>query len=203
MNGTDVGALSVLLIFGGPIAAIIIMRVLKHRERLEMIRHGMVPPAYDDWTTRRWYRQNPGMAPPPNVPPPMAGPYPGFTPNMVDQETPERSLQKGIRMSLVGFAIFIGLRLGTGSGPFLLLGLIPMFIGIAQIIIAVLSGAQINIPGSFSAQATMPPPGAPPPYPGARPQPQSQASPYNPGPEPPVHNGFEELVRPVPPPDKR
>jgi len=196
MNGTDVGAFCVLVIFGGPIVAFIIMRVLKHRERLEMIRHGMMPPpAYADRDTRRWYSANPGMA----APPPPQQPYPGYVPNMVDQDTPERSLQKGIRIGLVGLAIFIGLRTGLGSGPWLLGGLIPMFIGIAQIIIAVLSGAQINIPRSFVGGQNMPP--APPPYPGARPQPQ--AAPYNPGPEPTVHTGYEELIRPVPPPDRR
>jgi hypothetical protein len=191
-----VAALAIILSIGGPIAAIIILRVLKHRERLEMIRHGMVPP-YSGREARNWYRQNPpGMAAAP--PPPRQHVY---VPPDID--SPERSLQKGIRIGLIGFAIFLGLRLGLGSHtPALLFGLVPMFVGLAQIIIAVLAGAQISIPNGFIRPPGMPPPAAPPPpYPGARPQPQAQ--PYNPGPEPTVHTGYEELIRPVPPPERR
>ena len=42
-------------LFGAPVLAFIVTRVLAHRERLEMIRHGIVPPvgagrkAYRDW----------------------------------------------------------------------------------------------------------------------------------------------------------
>jgi hypothetical protein len=68
-------------------------------------------------------------------------------------------------------------------------GLIPMFVGIAQIIIALLSGATFTLrmqPRPFV------PPGPTPPgqrsYGSAHPQP--------PGP------GYEELARPVPPPDR-
>jgi hypothetical protein len=198
MSGTDIGALAVLLIFGGPVAAFVIMRVLAHRERLEMIRHGMMPPSgtFSDRQNRRWVRDNPGMAPPPQAAPYAAG----FTPNFTDMETPERSLQKGIKIGLVGLAIFLGLSWGLGQGPWLLGGLIPMFIGIAQIIIAILSGAQIVMPRGFGP-TNMPPPA----YPGSKAQPGAKPQPhvYQPGPEPPIHTGFEELTRPVPPPDRR
>jgi hypothetical protein len=100
---------------------------------------------------------------------------------------------------LIGLS-FIGYRGGDGPfmpasihpGPWLLGGLIPMFVGIAQIIIALMSGAV------FMFRMQPPPPsgplGAPPP--GARPYGNS-AQPGPPGPR------YEELARPVPPPDRQ
>jgi hypothetical protein len=116
-------------------------------------------------------------------------------------------LRKGIMLALIGLAILIGLSfIGYDNngpfnspemhpGPWLLGGLIPMFVGIAQIIVAVLSGAQLGPIGQRPA---------PPPYPGAAPPPPPPppgARPYEP--EPRTHSGYEELKRPVPPPDRR
>ena len=44
MNGDTIGALAVLFLFGGPIAAWIIHRVFSHAEYMAMIRNGMTPP---------------------------------------------------------------------------------------------------------------------------------------------------------------
>jgi hypothetical protein len=110
-------------------------------------------------------------------------------------------MRRGILTAMVGFAIliglsFIGYRGGDGPfvpasihpGPWLLGGLIPMFVGIAQIIIALLSGATFNI-------RMMPPPSGPlGPPPG--PRSYGSAQPGPPGPR------YEELARPVPPPDR-
>ena len=115
-------------------------------------------------------------------------------------------------IALIGLAILIGLSFigydNSGPfnspqfhpGPWLLAGLIPMFVGIAQIIVAVLSGARFGPAG---------PPSAPPPYPGAAgsPPPYQSAPGSSPppgyGPEPRTHSGYEELKRPTPPPDRR
>ena len=209
MSDNSVAALAVLCIFGAPIAAFIAIRVLAHRERIEMIRRGMVPPQYQN--PRIW--RNAGMQmPPPGPPPSTPGPIPVWVAGPVDTELPDRSLRKGIMIALIGLAILIGLSFigydNSGPfnspqfhpGPWLLAGLIPMFVGIAQIIVAVLSGARFGPAG---------PPSAPPPYPGAAgsPPPYQSAPGSSPppgyGPEPRTHSGYEELKRPTPPPDRR
>ena len=61
---------------------------------------------------------------------------------------PERHLRKGIMTTFIGVALliglsFIGYRDGTWiPGPWLLGGLIPMFVGLAQVIGALLAGAE-------------------------------------------------------------
>jgi hypothetical protein len=121
-----------------------------------------------------------------------------------DPNSAQCTLRRGITTAAVGFALliglsFIGYRGGDGifnpatirPGPWLLGGLIPMFVGIAQIIIALMSGAI------FSIGRIQPPPGpsGPPPPPG---QSSYGAPPQSgqPGPR------YEELARPVPPPDR-
>jgi hypothetical protein len=200
MSDNSVAALAVLCIFGAPIAAFIVMRLLAHRERIEMIRRGMVPPPRSGG--REWQRMNAQNV---NVPPP--GPPPAWTPGSGDLDA-DRSLRKGIMLALIGVAILIGLSfIGYDNngpfnspelhpGPWLLGGLIPMFVGIAQIIVALLSGARLGQPGPA------PPPyggAAPPPYPG----PAAAPGPHVYEPEPRTHSGYEELKRPVPPPDRR
>jgi hypothetical protein len=66
--------------------------------------------------------------------------------------------------------------------------LIPMFVGVAQIINALMSGAQF--PFRIAPPPSMPPPPGQRSY-GAPPQPGQ------PGPR------YEELARPVPPPDRK
>ena len=201
MSDNSVAALAVLCIFGAPIAGFIVMRLLAHRERIEMIRRGMVPPAnYANnkaWKNANWSGPAPGMPPPPP---------PTWTPPPYDTESADRSLRKGIMLALIGLAILIGLSfIGYDTngpfnspelhpGPWLLGGLIPMFVGIAQIIVALLSGARLGPPGMRPA---------PPPYPGAPEAPPGPRNTYAPGPEPRTHTGYEELKRPVPPPDRR
>ena len=104
---------------------------------------------------------------------------------------PNRTLRKGITLAFIGLALltglsFIGLH-DTGNGyvfrpgPWLLGGLIPMFIGIAQVIIAVLSGATLGAARFNQA----PPPnlyGVPPPPPSAGAAPTYEGSyTYRPG----------------------
>jgi hypothetical protein len=206
---TLIEALVPLIIFGAPVVAFIVARVLRHQERMEMLRRGIIPPPDNRRAYREW-RQAGGVWPPPGAqqqtpyvqPAPAA---PGWNP----EDDPQRALYKGIRLALIGFAILLGLSFiggtpmtpGFQGGPWLLGGLIPMFVGIAQIIIAVLSGAQL--PGGQPRVTFIPPPppspGSPPPQPppnfgDAVPPPWAQQS---------GRQRFEELSKPVPPPDLR
>lgn len=192
----NIAGLAIFGIFIMPVIALIVMRVLAHRERVEMIRHGMVPPSRF-WRDHKGWSQMGAEMPPPMPP----GQWSGYA-NPADN--PDRSLRKGIMLALIGLAIFIGLSfIGFQQdgpfttfrpGPWLLGGLIPMFVGIAQIIIALLSGARLGIPNA----APYPPPSYPSPPPG-RPGPDMRVD----GPEPRTQSGYEELKRPVPPPERR
>ncbi|HTV93184.1 MAG TPA: DUF6249 domain-containing protein [Verrucomicrobiae bacterium] len=196
MNDDFVGALAILLIFGAPIAAWITTRVLQHNERMEMIRRGMVPPPGPMPRSMPPPTWHPGPMPPPNV----AGKgYPAYD----DYYYAQRQMRKGITLAFIGFAIFIGLgsigplaHLGF-AGPWLLGGLIPMFVGIAQVVNAWLNGARIPgfTPGAYGPPHStfVPPPGGG----SSAPQPPP-AGPYawRPGSTP-------EIERPVPPPDQR
>lgn len=178
---------AIIFLFGAPVAAFIIHRVLKHQERIEMIRHGMMPgtdippPA-------------PGMswAPPKGAqtaPPQYAMSYPEYA-------AAQTQLRKGLMTALIGFAILIGLFFIDVNrlGPWLLGGLIPMFVGIAQIIVAVLSGARFGPPAPYPQQM----PGAPAPDMN-RPRdvsPPGNSYAYRPG-------STVELEPPASPPDRR
>jgi hypothetical protein len=205
MDDNLIPVLGIICLFGLPMIGWILGRVMKHRERMEMLRMGMVPPPDGrGWGRRDRFAAGPGMPPPwmsgagpmSNAPGPQFG-YAGYE----DPNSAQCTLRRGIVTAMVGFAIliglsFIGYRGGDGPfvpasihpGPWLLGGLIPMFVGIAQIIIALMSGAAFASP-------IQPPPGSPgPPPPGPRTYGSGQSSP--PGPR------YEELARPVPPPDR-
>jgi hypothetical protein len=127
-----------------------------------------------------------------------------------DQFYAQAQMRKGITVTMVGFALLIGLSFigmhGDGRppvyGPWLLGGLIPMFVGIAQIINALLNGArfpgmQSSAPGASPTATPFnvgPQPGAP----GQQPPPPPSSGPYawRPGPTP-------EIEKPAPPPDAR
>ncbi|HTJ27999.1 MAG TPA: DUF6249 domain-containing protein [Candidatus Limnocylindria bacterium] len=196
MEDTLIPLFAIFFIFGAPVVAFVVTRVLKHRERLEMIRHGMIPPgASGGRAYREWAQQQQAWSAPPQQPASWS--------NGEDDGSPERALHKGIRTAFIGFALLIGLSFIGGTpgspdfhgGPWLLGGLIPMFVGVAQIIIAVLSGAQF--PG-VRPQVTYTPPPQPPP--GA---PQPPPGPSAPWQQQPGRPPFEELSKPVPPPDRR
>jgi hypothetical protein len=215
MPDNVVAALAIICIFGLPIAAWIVFRAFRFLERMEMIKHGIVPPpdaqfgfgrarAYRMWAEQQATR---GAAPwqqqTQTVPPPQPGAW-GCGPD----DDAQRALYKGIRLAMIGFALLIGLSFIGGTpgsssfhgGPWLLGGLIPMFVGIAQIIIAVLSGAQL--PGVQSAGMYGPPPPGvppnPPPSAGFHAQPPPSGAWQQPG-----RPHFEELTKPVKPPDVR
>ncbi len=186
---------AIFFIFGAPVAAWVVSRVLAHQERMEMLRRGIVPPPNArDMRKAMKYGWTPGA--PGSAPPQYA-----YEPDFYAQA----QLRRGIQVAFIGFALLVGLGFigyrGDGQyvyGPWLLGGLIPMFVGIAQIIGAVLSGAQFGPApgrqrfGPSDAGAASPPPnqGATPPPPG------------------PTYGGWRpgsmpEIEKPASPPDYR
>ncbi|HLI96149.1 MAG TPA: hypothetical protein VKT72_08690 [Candidatus Baltobacteraceae bacterium] len=160
-----VAVVGVVLIFGMPILYAIVSRVLGHQERIEMLRRGIVPPPDSKWARKAakmgWYDPStygmPGAAPGP-----MSGAAPGYDPYAAMCYGANRALRKGITTAMIGFALLVGLSfidLGR-PGPWLLGGLIPLFVGVAQVIIALLSGAQM---GPFGLGPRWQQPGMPPP----------------------------------------
>jgi hypothetical protein len=142
-SGEFVGVVAILVIFGMPIAYLIANRFYSHQERMAMIQRGLTPPPDSSkWSKRAaaggWYGQS--MQPQ------------AYDPFAYEEWRANRSLRKGITLAMLGFALLVGLSISLGpTGPWLLGGLIPLFVGIAQIIIAVLSGAR------FGAFGMMPP----------------------------------------------
>ena len=176
MDDNIVAIVAVFCIFGLPTLAFIIIRGLQHRERMEMIRHGVLPQG------RGW---QPGPA---NMPQP--GPVRASRSCADDDDDPQRTLRKGVVVAFIGLALTIGLSFigflidppHFYPGPWLLGGLIPMFVGIAQIVTALMFGATFPMMrsggytvGPASRQSAMPPP--PPTFDGSytyRPDPSAQ-----------------------------
>jgi hypothetical protein len=181
----------IFFLFGAPIIAFTVFRLLAHRERMEMIRQGF-DPGVGRGSFKEWPRMQPGAR--------------QFSAqSYVNDST--TTLRKGITVAAVGFALTIGLSfigyhetaLGTTihPGPWLLGGLIPLFVGLAQIFIALGTGAALR-PTQTAQAFEVPPPGVAnaadvaagpaPTYPGSYT--------YRPGASP-------ELRPPAPPPTQR
>ena len=182
-----VALIAIIVIFGMPMAWGIASRWWSHQERLEMIRRGITPPP-DPRAARRAARGGYD---------PFAYSRPAAAYPDVDASAtyPDRVLRKGVTIAMVGLALLIGLSfIDTGRpGPWLLGGLIPLFVGLAQIILALMSGAHFGGftllgPPPVQPHTMSPPPPPPPPHEG----------PYGwrPGPT-------TELEPPVGPPDVR
>jgi hypothetical protein len=186
---------AIIFIFGAPIAAFIVSRILAHQERMEMLRRGIVPPPNPrDLRRAMKYGWTPGAT---QVAPEQYG-YPS-------DFYAQQQLRRGMQVAFIGLALLIGLGFigyhGDGTffpGPWLLGGLIPLFVGIAQIIGAVLGGASFGPPGSRQRFTTT-----------------SSGSPSAPGspagssaPPGPVYGGWRpgpipEIEKPTSPPDYR
>lgn len=162
MDDNLVPVLAILVVFGAPCAVWLVTRVLAHQERMEMLRRGYTPPP----NTREWRRaMKQGWMPP--------GPGGASGVNHYEYETnhyAQYQLRRGIQVAFIGLALLIGLGFigyhGDGRfvyGPWLLGGLIPMFVGIAQIVGAVASGATFGAPvvprnlGAPAGQSAAPP----------------------------------------------
>lgn len=202
-NADDFAAIiAILCIFGLPMAYAISSRYFAHQERLAMIQRGMAPPPDSRWAKRAakqgWFDPSAANA---------HQAFQSYDPYGYAEWQANRALRKGITLAMIGFALFVGLFFidPFRPGPWLLGGLIPLFVGIAQIMIAVLGGARF---GPFGL-------GGPPPGPGIG---QGQSSQYQ-QPPPPPFSGEQrdvtqgpyawrpgpttELEKPPSPPDTR
>ncbi len=134
----------IFCLFGLPVLAFVFFRVMAHRERMEMIRNGFAP-----------------GTPVPKVGRATAASVPAdrlsYGSPTYESEAAQTTLRKGITLSFIGFAITLGLSFiglhevgGFGTpgtwhpGPWLIGGLVPLFVGLAQVVIALLSGATLR-----------------------------------------------------------
>jgi hypothetical protein len=198
--------IAILCTIGLPVCSFMLFRVLKHRERMEMIRHGLAP----DGSAAGW------SAPPPPRAPNWSGPPPPDAMSMGrrgkrncrdsgELEAPYITLRKGIRLAMIGIAVTIGISFvgfDDGSirpGPWLLFGFVPLFVGLSQIILALLSGASLTpVQQQWSAGQPQPPPqfGGSAPGPAPSQQVYDTSYTYRPG-------DVQELQPPASPPERR
>lgn len=191
MQNSDniVAIVGIIAVFVLPLGYAAANRYFAHQERMAMIQRGIAPPP-----DARWSRGAGFVAP---------GPQQGYDPYYYAQWQAQRAMRKGITVAMVGMALLIGLSFinPREPGPWLLGGLIPLFVGIAQIVTAMMSGARF---GNFGI-------GAPPPGPGPGPQQQYQQQPppfagsreVPPGPYTWRPGSTTEIEQPLRPPDKR
>jgi len=179
----------ILVCFGFPIAGWVVVRWLAHRERMEMIRAGMVPPTRGGRPRNAEWQVAPPAAP-------RSSSEDAYT-----FESAQRQLRKGITLAFIGMALTLGLSFigfhddGWRPGPWLLGGLIPLFIGLAQIASAILFGAALGPARRWGPQ--MPPPIAP------GPPPPSGSVPNFDGPYTYRPGSTQELKPPYSPPERR
>jgi uncharacterized protein DUF6249 len=196
MDDNIVAALAVTCIFGLPVMGWIVSRVLAHQERMEMLRRGVMPPP----NTRDMRRAMKYGWASDAAQPEASNQYAYYADFHAQQQ-----LRKGMQVAFVGLALLIGLGFigyrGDGTfypGPWLLGGLIPLFVGIAQIIGAVLNGASF---GPMAGRQRF----APPPPAGTAPGPRVETGTAAPG---PTYGGWRpgsvpEIEKPASPPDYR
>ena len=189
ISDNDIALAAIFFIFGMPVLAWLFMRGMRHRERqmehlerIEMIRHGIDPSQAT-----------------------VAGPGPDLTNakmrgayviHGLDQSpSAQAALQKGLVLAAIGLAITLGLSF-IGYGPWLIGGFIPLFIGVAQVLIAMNAGASLRFGPPLPPrppEAPSPPPGAQSPHQGAT---YEGSYTYRPG-------VTQELRPPTPPPAEK
>ncbi len=145
MNGFEVlvPLAGMFCVFGLPVLAFVFFRMLAHRERMAMIRNGLMPGPLPT------NLQAGAIAPPPG--------------RLVATGGSGSTLRRSIVIAAVGLALTIGLsfigcstatdftgeRVATWHpGPWLLGGLVPLFVGLAKVAIALLSGESLRPAGA-------------------------------------------------------
>ncbi len=122
MDDNLIPVLGIICLFGLPMVGWILGRMMKHRERMEMLRMGiMPPPSGRGWKNRDRFDGGPTPTPPWMARRgPMGGPQ--FNYNAYeDPNSPQCTMRRGILTTMVGFAILIGLSFigyRGGDGPF-------------------------------------------------------------------------------------
>jgi hypothetical protein len=179
---------AIFCIFGLPVLAWVFFRVMAHRERMEMLRQGLLPNQPE--MKQRWATATP-VTPGRPVVDSSCAPFDA-----------NHALRKGITLTMIGFAITLGLSfIGLDGpmwhpGPWLLGGLVPLFVGLAQVIIALMSGATMVAGQTWGAAPSAPPPhytdAVAPPGPAT----YDGSYTYRPG-------STQELRPPSPPPERR
>ena len=189
-----VPVVALLCIFGLPIGAFVGFRVMKHRERMAMIAQGLSPDGPHGGAGER-----------------IAARIAQARPR--EDESAQTALRRGITLTAIGLALTIGLSfvgvkeifdpLAGGQttiwkpGPWLLGGLVPLFIGLARVAIALLSGATLRpMPGSHGGQPSAAPGTMPPPFVETPNATYEGPNAYRPG-------GTAELRSPSTPPERR
>lgn len=196
----DPGVLVPLIVIGGPIAYLILSRYLSYQERIEMIKRGIMPPP-DRRLLRRMARGNWGQGVPPGawqappVQPPAADPY-----FVYGHMQAQRQMRGGVIVTAIGVALTAGLFFINPDrpGPWLLGGLIPLFLGLAQVVLGVMSGATFGVPRPVGVENGQQQP--------ANPRPDAQQASYtaeaNAGPWGWRPGPAVGLERPAKPPDR-
>ncbi|MGH7708796.1 MAG: hypothetical protein ACREM8_09685 [Vulcanimicrobiaceae bacterium] len=147
IGGDVIGLVAVITIFGVPPFVWLLARIMRHREAMATLQHG-IPPTVDPAAAGAYYARMSGQ--------PAAGPRPaGYSAYAIQCQ-----LRKGITLVAVGLALVVGLST-MGFGPWLVAGLIPLFIGVAQVGLAWLAGGNA-MPIPPEARTGGPVPGAPP-----------------------------------------
>lgn len=129
-----VAIVAISCVFVLPLFTWIIFRVLEHRERIELIRRGQMPLPSSARAMRYGYVYDPELY-------------------------ANTQLRRGISVTFIGLALLVGLAfigytpydrdaiLGHFvPGPWLLGGLIPMFVGLAQVVGALVGGGRFRAP---------------------------------------------------------
>ena len=159
------GFIALVVIFGVfvmPMLTWLAFRSMAHKERMRMIEQGYTPGG-TAWHggARPWSyaAPPPGPAAAPSAPHPGAMVPPRWKRDCAD---PMSQFRGSLTLIAVGLAVTVGLSF-IGFGPWLIGGLVPLFIGLARAAALILSGVVVPAPGT----PYMPPPqmGAPPPSP--------------------------------------
>jgi hypothetical protein len=139
-----VAMVAIVVLVGLPILTWILFRLLAHRERMAMIRHGYAPPMGFSGRGGRYPSESEAVA------------------NM--------QLRRGVSVAFIGLALLIGLSfIGYDDGriefgPWLLGGLVPLFFGLAQMLNAFLGGARFGAPRAGPHAHPTGADGGPPPF---------------------------------------
>lgn len=164
----------IFAVFVLPVIVWLIFRMFAHRERMAMIARGIHPNGPAPSEESRWATFGQPMRPG----------------EMLDPVQAQYAMRRSIMLAAVGLAITIGLSF-LGYGPWLILGMIPLFIGVAQLMIATLGNSGMQ-PRMGAPYAAAPPPAPPPPQPPSGPSTAYESSyAYRPAPQEPSPPALE------------